>query len=502
MSKKTAFGYPGLEVLLFIIILGVGVIVRAWTIGYAAPWIDEIHSLLYARNPVAHLIDITRTTDIHPPLYFLSVKAWGALFGESREAARMLSLVLGVTCIGLVFVIARRLFDAPTAFVAMAFFATFPTAVHYAREIRMYPLLTTLFLLSFVCFLKLYQSGSAQGGRVLRPLAALGFALCLALAFYTHYTAAILFMLYTLAGLWSLIRGNRTCFLWTFSGLALATIIVTPQMVHLFSSSLGDPDKSWMEATTWSNFYSISMGAYPYDKVLKLFIFAFLMAGFFLVWRRDRSTAGLIFFFTGGGMLLAAGIGVYEPMYLVRTIQIYTVFASLLVALVVMTLPRSVAVIVGLGLIGANLYTVVQNEYLAMRETLTAEQIGPLVSLLDPKQDRVFAKAYLHGQMTLLHVPLFDIASELTHEAFETSLAEIEAQAACVGPDIATPCRSVVIVIEKESRFNVQAIAAWNDMADDLKQRYPSHSEHLLSGYRTLVLSSDPAFLAQIDEVL
>ncbi len=64
------------------------------------------------------------------------------------------------------------------------------------------------------------------------------------------------------------------------------------------------------------------------------------------------------------------------------------------------------------------------------------------------------------------------------------------------------PCRSVVIVIEKESRVNIQAIAAWNAMLDDLKQRYPTHSEYLLSGYRTLILSDDAAFLAQIDEVL
>lgn len=279
-------------------------------------------------------------------------------------------------------------------------------------------------------------------------------------------------------------------------------MLVVPQMIHLFSSSLSDPDKAWMAATTWRIFYGVSMGGYPYDKLLKPFVFVVLLAGFYLIWRRDRDTAVLLFLFTAGGMILAGLIGIYEPIYLVRTIQVYTIFSALFAAVAVVALPRMLGVLVGVALIVVNCVTVIERNYPPARQVLPAEAIAPLVTLLDAEEDRVFVKSFLRQQMLLLRVPLFDIATELNPDSLDAGIADAETAARCLGPGAPDPCRSVVIVIEKESRFGVEAIAAWNAMADGLKQRYPSHSEHLLSGYRTLVLSNDPTFLARVDEVL
>jgi mannosyltransferase len=286
----------------------------------------------------------------------------------------------------------------PTALVAMGFFATFPTAVHYGREIRMYPLLTFLFLVSFVFFLAIYRSGQDRSdttprARALLPMAR--FSISLALTFYTHYTASILFMLYTLVGLYCLIRGEKAAFFWTFLGLAVATILTLPQLNHLFSSSLGDPDKSWMQATTFPIFYNISLGAYSYPAALKLPVLMVLVAGFGVLWMRNKTIAGILFLFNAGGMLLAAAIGVVEPIYLVRTIQIYTVFAGILVAVALLRLPRSSAILLGAGLLAANIYTVVQDQYLPERVPLLADRTAGFVDLLDPSRDQVFAKNYL-----------------------------------------------------------------------------------------------------------
>jgi uncharacterized membrane protein len=197
-----------------VLILAGAVLVRLWGLGDPAPWMDELHSLLYARNPVAHLIDINRTTDIHPPLYFLALKGWTALFGDSREAALLLSVVLDGVSLLLLFAIAWELFTTRVALIAIVFFATFPTAVHYAREIRMYPLFTALFLASFLCFTHLYLRGrNTQHPPVVKGQAlwALGFAISLALTFYTHYTSALLYVLYSLAGLYFCCGVRASC---------------------------------------------------------------------------------------------------------------------------------------------------------------------------------------------------------------------------------------------------------------------------------------------------
>lgn len=482
----------------FLVILGIGAALRLWTIGYSAPWLDEVHSLVYARNSVAHLLDINRTTDIHPPLYFLILKGWTAVFGESREAARVLSTLASMTCLVLFYVIVRRYLGTPAALIATGFLATFPTSVHYAREIRMYPVLTLFFLSSFLYFQRLGDKASAaeDAGNARLPIAPLlGFSVCLALTFYTHYSAAIFYMLYTVAAAYFLIRGERQLFWWLFIGLFIATILVAPQLTHLFASSLGDPDKGWMEPTTLSLFYSITLGAFPYPALLKPIMVIVFAAGFVILWLQHRSLSIVAFIFTAGGMITAAVIGIFEPIYLVRTIQVYTLFAAVPVAALLLWLPKPLAITLGVGLATINIYTIFENTYLPEPVPLLADELPEFVALLDAEKDQVFAKDYVQRQMRLMHVPLFETAKVISHASQAEDIAEIREQAArCLGENSEAHCRSLVLIIEKESRFNVEAIAAWNALADDLKAANPSNFEQVLAGYRVVVLAKDDSF--------
>ncbi len=49
-----------------------------------------------------------RTTDVHPPLYFWAVSLWRQIFGPGLFAARMLSVLSGLSSLALVGIIARR----------------------------------------------------------------------------------------------------------------------------------------------------------------------------------------------------------------------------------------------------------------------------------------------------------------------------------------------------------------------------------------------------------
>jgi hypothetical protein len=105
--------------------------------------------------------------------------------------------------------------------------------------------------------------------------------------------------------------------------------------------------------------------------------------------------------------------------------------------------------------------------------------------------------------MELMRVPLFERAEMIRHVDLDAGIAAIKAQEGhCLAPAANAACRSVVMIIEKESLFDVEAIAAWNALADALKAAHPQHVEYQIAGYRVVVLSNDPAFLAQVDAAL
>ncbi len=108
-------------------------------------WIDEGLTLLAAES--TDLLDFLRW-DSHPPLSFLVVRGWMALFGSSDLALRLLAAI--VSCISL-FLFARlaRAWLGDRAVIAVALYAVAPFLVNIAHEVRMYAFveLATLFVL-------------------------------------------------------------------------------------------------------------------------------------------------------------------------------------------------------------------------------------------------------------------------------------------------------------------------------------------------------------------
>ena len=55
-------------------------------------WFDEAFSVLAIVKPWPELLSFLGG-DVHPPLYYMFLKAWGGIFGMSPEALRCMSLV-------------------------------------------------------------------------------------------------------------------------------------------------------------------------------------------------------------------------------------------------------------------------------------------------------------------------------------------------------------------------------------------------------------------------
>ncbi len=114
-------------------------------------WNDEGNSLRLAQRSPADLIDAAGR-DIHPPGYYLALKGWIALAGESEFSLRALSAFAGVIAVAATMALGRALFSRAPAIIAGLLVALSPFAVYYSQETRMYAPLAMLSVLSMWVF--------------------------------------------------------------------------------------------------------------------------------------------------------------------------------------------------------------------------------------------------------------------------------------------------------------------------------------------------------------
>ena len=109
-------------------------------------WLDEAQSVAIAHLPLPQLFAALEQ-DGSPPLYYLLLHVWTALFGTSATAVRSLSGVISVLTLPLAWYVARRLVGRRAAAALVVLLATSPFLIRYASETRMYALLVLLTVL-------------------------------------------------------------------------------------------------------------------------------------------------------------------------------------------------------------------------------------------------------------------------------------------------------------------------------------------------------------------
>lgn len=139
-----------LSVLLLIFVLGA--ILRSYHLGFSRLETDESFSWRLTQYSSEELIRRT-AADVHPPLYYLLLQAWTAGLGSSPAALRGLSVLFGVLCIPMMYLVCLESFTGvskpPETSSRMphlgALFSAFLVAVHVTqvvpgRTARMYSL--------------------------------------------------------------------------------------------------------------------------------------------------------------------------------------------------------------------------------------------------------------------------------------------------------------------------------------------------------------------------
>jgi mannosyltransferase len=234
-------------------LLGLALALRLVDLG-AGLWHDEIATLLeFGRLSPGEIVATYPGQNQHV-LYSLLGRASLAIFGESTWALRLPAVVFGVASLGATYWFGTQVANRREAFLATTLLTVSYHHVWFSQDARGYTGLMLFACLSSGLLLRLMRGESARPWRVV-----LAYAATMALAAYTHLTAAFIAVAHGLviAGLaWRHRRGlTRSSLLLPVTALILAATftvtlyaLVLPQLVETLST----PAATFAE-TPWRN---------------------------------------------------------------------------------------------------------------------------------------------------------------------------------------------------------------------------------------------------------
>ncbi|MGI6209074.1 MAG: glycosyltransferase family 39 protein [Anaerolineae bacterium] len=190
---RAALGVIRKEGTLAAAVLVTAAAIRALGLDAQPLWWDEGWSVYFASLPVAEMADAT-ASDIHPPLYYLVLHLWASLFGFTPTALRALSVVAGLATVWAGWRLGRRLLGPTAGLVTALLLALSPLQAFYSQEVRMYPLVTALGVLSWYALLRSEDERAAAASSWRGRAWPAAYVVVTALALYTEYYAALLWL--------------------------------------------------------------------------------------------------------------------------------------------------------------------------------------------------------------------------------------------------------------------------------------------------------------------
>jgi uncharacterized membrane protein len=125
----------------YLVVLILGVALRFLNFNFQSLWYDEVFSVVFSSSPTTEQLFATLRGDFHPPLYFLTLRAWLHFFGAHDTAARLLSVLIGSSALVIVWLVIRECLAGSARITALVVAATSLTLIWYSQEVRQYGLL-------------------------------------------------------------------------------------------------------------------------------------------------------------------------------------------------------------------------------------------------------------------------------------------------------------------------------------------------------------------------
>ncbi len=300
----------------------------------ASLWRDEAFSYLMSQLPVFELLSKT-AQDSNPPLYYLLLKLWILVWGNSELSMRTLSLIFFWCMIYTVYLILHSVFkhSERKSFIYVLFCIVNPILHYYAFEVRMYSMVGFI----AIGFVYAILSHNKKLSTIFLVTGAL-----------THYFFVLIPVVY-IALLWFVKKYGEIHSL--FLHWKKTLYILVPWFIFVLISKPPFADSFWIAPPTLNHFISLpaiimtgyeSSSYVPFPALPYMSIILWFTIGFLLWHKRKNITIKELFLFIGaiGIPLFVLIVSLIKPIYSPR----YLIFSSgmfmLFLSISIMTLPK------------------------------------------------------------------------------------------------------------------------------------------------------------------
>ena len=211
-SGSEIFWLPGILIL--------AAALRLWGLGAKSLWLDEIMTVQKASMSFSDMIGQIRQHDAHPPLFQIVEWLWLRL-DHGDAYARAPSVLAGVACVWLCFLIARRLFGRKAALAAAVMAALSYFGIFYSQEARLHSFMTALFLGQVCLLLAILERRGKAGWGLWLAYGLVGLA-----SLYTYALCALTVGALGLLYLWLTWRRHRQFGRWLAVHLIIALLFL------------------------------------------------------------------------------------------------------------------------------------------------------------------------------------------------------------------------------------------------------------------------------------
>lgn len=139
-------------------ITALALLLRLYQLDAASFWSDEAFSGHWIHRSLAYISIDGLVIETTPPLYYVLLKGWAMVFGDSDFALRLFSVAASVATVLMVFVLGREFCGTPVALAAALVFAVAPMQIAYAQEARAYALVPLFFAIALLGMLRFIRA--------------------------------------------------------------------------------------------------------------------------------------------------------------------------------------------------------------------------------------------------------------------------------------------------------------------------------------------------------
>jgi len=182
-----------------LLIIAVAFLWRTAMLAGQSLWRDEVDVILFSSWPLPDLLRGLFNKGHNGPLFYVLLRPWRAIVGDSEFALRYPSAMLGTLVIPLGFMLARELrLNSRIGVLLGVLMATSPYLIWYSQEAKMYTLLLALVMFAFIAYWRAWRTGSKFWWAA--------FVVTTSLSFYSHILSPLMLTVY---GIMALIHFNQ-----------------------------------------------------------------------------------------------------------------------------------------------------------------------------------------------------------------------------------------------------------------------------------------------------